>query len=43
MIAEKGISEFIEAAFFINSKYPKTEFILAGDIDLGNPSSYSHK
>jgi len=41
MIMDKGISEFIEAAFFVNKIYPKTEFLLAGGVDPGSSSSFS--
>ena len=41
MIREKGIAEFISAAHAVNQNYPKTEFILAGDLDKGNPSGIS--
>jgi glycosyltransferase involved in cell wall biosynthesis len=39
MLKEKGVVEFLDAARLINSINPSVEFILAGDVDKGNPSS----
>jgi len=39
MIKEKGIIEYINAAKSIKKQYENCEYILAGDIDPGNPNS----
>lgn len=41
MLKDKGISEFITASKMVSTKYPDTRFILAGDIDLENPASFT--
>ncbi len=41
LLKEKGIAEFVEAARIVRSKLPNVAFKIAGEIDLGNPSSIS--
>ena len=41
LIKEKGIYEYVEAAQVIKSKYRNVRFLLAGEIDKGNPNSIS--
>ena len=35
----KGVGEFVEAARLIKNAYPKSRFIVAGDLDQGNPDA----
>ncbi|MDF9799686.1 glycosyltransferase involved in cell wall biosynthesis [Catalinimonas alkaloidigena] len=39
MLWTKGIGEFVEAAKIVKKQYPQVNFLLAGDVDSGNPSS----
>lgn len=39
MLREKGVFEFIDAARIVKRLQPNVRFILAGDVDTGNPSS----
>ena len=39
MLRDKGVFEFVEAARVINQGNIQARFILAGDIDAGNPAS----
>ena len=41
MLYDKGIKEYVAAAKIIKHKYPKTEFILLGYLDVNNPSAVS--
>ncbi len=41
LLKDKGIFEFIEAAKKIIQQYPKTLFLIVGEIDQQNPSSIS--
>lgn len=41
LLRDKGLVEFCEAAKIVKGKFPKTEFIVAGDIDPTNPTSFS--
>ena len=41
LIKEKGIYEFVEAAQQIKIKFRNVKFLLAGEIDEGNPNSIS--
>ena len=38
-IWHKGLAEYIDAARILQARYPDVIFLLAGDVDLGNPSS----
>jgi N,N'-diacetylbacillosaminyl-diphospho-undecaprenol alpha-1,3-N-acetylgalactosaminyltransferase len=40
-IWHKGLAEYIDAARMLRVQYPDVVFLLAGDVDLGNPSSAS--
>lgn len=42
LLREKGLYEFIGAARMIRSRYPDTQFILVGDVDV-NPGSVSRE
>ena len=42
LIAEKGVFEYIEAARKILARRNDVEFLLAGELDFGNPSSLSY-
>jgi len=39
MLRDKGVEEFARAAALLKQQYPQWRFLLAGDIDPGNPSS----
>lgn len=39
MLWTKGIGEFAEAARIVKQQYPFVNFLLAGDVDKGNPAS----
>lgn len=39
LLKDKGVYEFIEAAKSIKKDFPKTEFLLAGGFDDGNPTA----
>ena len=41
MLRHKGIVEFVEAARIVRRTQPDWRFVLAGDVDEGNPSSLS--
>ena len=41
LLRDKGVGEYIEAAQHINQKAHRAMFILVGDIDPDNPSSFS--
>lgn len=43
LLIEKGILDFVSAAKILNRRGYKAKFILAGDIDQGNPSSLNKK
>lgn len=43
MIIEKGVKEFVWAAISIQKNYNYCEFIIAGDVDYGNPHTLSKK
>jgi N,N'-diacetylbacillosaminyl-diphospho-undecaprenol alpha-1,3-N-acetylgalactosaminyltransferase len=38
-IWHKGLAEYIDAARMLRARYPDAVFLLAGDVDQGNPSS----
>lgn len=38
-IWHKGLAEYIDAARMLRAQYPDAVFLLAGDVDQGNPSS----
>ncbi|WP_028578115.1 glycosyltransferase family 4 protein [Desulfomicrobium escambiense] len=42
-IWHKGLAEYIGAARMLRIQYPDAVFLLAGDVDLGNPSSASRE
>jgi N,N'-diacetylbacillosaminyl-diphospho-undecaprenol alpha-1,3-N-acetylgalactosaminyltransferase len=42
-IWHKGLAEYIDAARMLRIQYPDAVFLLAGDVDLGNPSSASRE
>jgi len=39
LLRDKGVFEFIEAAKIVHATNPTVQFILAGDVDDGNPTS----
>lgn len=39
MLRHKGVNEFASAAAIVRQKHPDWEFVLAGDVDVGNPAS----
>ncbi|MBK1781740.1 glycosyltransferase family 4 protein [Advenella sp. WQ 585] len=39
LLAEKGINEFLQAAEIVKERHPKSEFIVLGKPDPGNPGS----
>jgi glycosyltransferase involved in cell wall biosynthesis len=39
LLWNKGVSEYVEAASVLRSKYPNSRFLLAGNPDPGNPAS----
>ena len=41
MLRDKGIVQFAEAAALVRHRYPDWRFVLAGDVDEGNPTSLS--
>ncbi len=41
MLRDKGVEEFAHAAHVVKQQYPHWRFLLAGDVDPGNPSSLS--
>ncbi|MEM9624387.1 MAG: glycosyltransferase family 4 protein, partial [Pseudomonadota bacterium] len=41
MLRDKGVNEFAQAAAVVKERYPDWRFLLAGDVDPGNPSSLS--
>ncbi len=43
LLIDKGILEFVEAAKILESKKIKSEFIVIGEIDEGNPASLDRK
>jgi len=43
LLAEKGIFDFLAAAKIVKNLYPKSEFVVLGGIDDGNPGSLSAK
>jgi len=43
MLWTKGIEEFVQAAQLLREKYPHVNFLLAGDVDPGNPASIPKK
>jgi glycosyltransferase involved in cell wall biosynthesis len=40
LLREKGVREFVEAAATVREQLPDVQFLLAGDSDAGNPSSF---
>jgi glycosyltransferase involved in cell wall biosynthesis len=41
MLVEKGIYEYLAAARIVKLKYPDTEFVILGGLDLDNPAALS--
>jgi len=41
LLREKGVAEYIQAARELNSRGVAAEFLLAGDVDDGNPGSFT--
>lgn len=39
MLCDKGVREFVKAAGIVRQRHPDWRFLLAGDVDLGNPST----
>lgn len=42
-IWHKGLAEYIDASALLRQRFPQVVFLLAGDMDEGNPSSASRK
>jgi len=42
-IWHKGLAEYMEASALLRQRFPQAVFLLAGDVDEGNPSSASRK
>jgi glycosyltransferase involved in cell wall biosynthesis len=43
LLRDKGVVEFVEAAHLLRNRGYSARFVLAGQIDLGNPSSLTPK
>lgn len=43
MLWDKGISEFVQAAILLKSRYEKVRFVLVGDPDPANPAAIPEK
>ena len=43
MLRHKGVAEYVEAARETKTRYPQWRFLLAGDVDVGNPGSLSRE
>ena len=43
MLRHKGVAEYVAAAREIKTRYPQWRFLLAGDVDVGNPGSLSRE
>jgi glycosyltransferase involved in cell wall biosynthesis len=43
LLRDKGVLEFVAAADMVKARLPDVQFLLAGDIDTGNPTSLSQK
>lgn len=43
MLWEKGVGEFVEAAWKLRAEIPAGEFLLAGDADIHNPASIDER
>lgn len=43
LLWEKGIAEYVDAARILQNRKDDVEFLLAGDLDPGNPSSVSER
>jgi len=41
-LSDKGVVEFAQAAELVKRQHPQWRFLLAGDIDPGNPAALSH-
>lgn len=39
LLWEKGVREYVEAASLLRERHPAVQFLLAGDLDPGNPTS----
>jgi len=39
LLWEKGVREYVEAASLLRARYPAVQFLLAGDLDPGNPTA----
>ena len=42
MLSDKGVVEFAQAAELVKRQHPDWRFLLAGDVDPGNPAALSH-
>ena len=42
-IWHKGLAEYMEASALLRQRFPRAVFLLAGDVDEGNPSSASRE
>lgn len=40
LLREKGVAEFVEAARIVRASHPDVHFQIAGEVDVGNPSSF---
>lgn len=43
LLKDKGVYEYMEAAKMMREKYPASEFLLLGDLDVGNPAAISEE
>jgi len=43
MLRHKGVQEFVEAARIVRQRHPQWRFVLAGDVDPGNPASLTRE
>ncbi len=43
LLRDKGVYEFVNAARFLKEKGIKARFLLAGDLDISNPTSLNHE
>jgi len=43
LLRDKGVMEYLDASSQIKSRFPEVRFILAGDLDPGNPSSLTEQ
>ncbi len=43
LLKDKGIMEYLQAVEIVKMKFPRTDFMVLGSIDKGNPTSISEK